>query len=300
VTQVEHLADDVLSVLVDERLSPAESQAAREHLATCASCSERLAELRTLSGLLRALPEVDLPRDFSIGPRPVAEPANVIRLQRWYTWARAGAASLAAVFVFLVAGTVFLDSGAVPSRPTTAFQASSGEGAVAANAPRAAAPALAPATAATPAPTTAPNAPPAAPAQAPAPAPAAALRDAAPAAAGAQAQAKPAPQSAASQPAAAEAPASTVAATTPQTTDQTAAATSVQPLPTVAPMPPPTAAAVAPAPAALAPPSPPVDLATPLRVAASIVGFLAVLALLGALVARHRLSRARAPLPPQE
>ena len=66
--------------------------------------------------MLRQLPEVDPPRDFSLGPRLVADPPNVIRLQRWYTATRAAAASLAAVFVLLVAGTLYVDTSVAPAR----------------------------------------------------------------------------------------------------------------------------------------------------------------------------------------
>src|SRR5437016_1677094 len=69
--------------------------------------------MRELVALLRALPSVDPPRDFRLGPRLVADPPNVIRLRRWYAWSRAGAGALAAAFVFLSVGTLYVDS-----RPT--------------------------------------------------------------------------------------------------------------------------------------------------------------------------------------
>ena len=67
---------------------------------------------------LRALPEVEPPREFRLGPRAIADPPNVERLRRWYTATRAAAASLAAVFVFLSVGALYLDSQPA-SGPTT-------------------------------------------------------------------------------------------------------------------------------------------------------------------------------------
>jgi hypothetical protein len=300
VTLADHLSDDILSVLVDEQLSPAELQAARAHLETCARCTEQLAELRALKALLGDLPELDLPRDFALGPRLVGDPPNVIRLEQWYTWTRAAAASLAAAFVLLVGGTVYLDTVA-PPRATTAFEVRSRES-VTASAPKAAAPAAAPTTA--PAAAIAPAAPPQSNAVPGAPA---AARDSAqsasaPASAGAAAAPQPAPAqlSARPQPAAAEAPPSATGQPTPETADQTAAATRVQPLPTLppTPVPQPTLAPAAPFASSAVPQV--VDPAAPLRTTAAVVGLLAVFVLLGALVVRHRLSRARAPISLQE
>jgi len=113
----QHLDDEVLSALVDEQLSPNESAAAVEHLAACVDCSERLEGFRSVAALMRRLPEVDLPRDILLGPRLVVDPPNVVRLRRWYTATRAAAASLAAVFVLLSAGTLYIDSRPAASAP---------------------------------------------------------------------------------------------------------------------------------------------------------------------------------------
>jgi len=297
VTPADHLADDLLSALVDEELSPAELQAARSHLSTCVECSERLAPLRAIKDLLRRLPEVAPPGDFSLGPRVVADPPNVIRLQRWYTATRAVAASLAAVFVFLVAGTVYMDTAVAPARQRTAIEVTSSQGLtqnqVAAPTSLAAG---APARDAAQAPTKAqPPVAPQAPAAAPAPAPAGAQ---APPAAATPAPAAPG-LAARPQSAAAEAQSRAAAPPTPDSTDLTAAATRVQPLPTRPPVAAPTAAPFS-APAAASASLPLEDPAAPFRAAALTVGVLAVVVLLGALIVRHRLARARAPISPQE
>ena len=289
-----HLADDVLSALVDDQLDAAAARDARSHLAGCPACQQRLGELEMLVGLLHRLPEVEPPRTFTLGPRLVADPPNVIRLQRWYAWTRTAAASLAAVFVFLVAGALYVDLGSgrgasnaasAPSaqlaRAALTSQPASG-GAAATVAPAA----VRPQAAAKPSTSTAgvpPDGQPRAASGAAQPAPAAApgVAQSAPAAASGAAPSTPGVRSAA--------PAG-------DSTDQVAAATSVQPLPTpvptavpAAPLPPPADAVEAAAPA-------PADAATPWRVAASLAGLLAVLILFAAVALRHRLRTARAGL----
>jgi hypothetical protein len=306
----EHLADQLLSAFIDDQLAPDEAEQAKAHLETCAVCRARLDELRALVVLLRDLPSLEPPRDFSIGLRLVVDPPNVVRLRRWYGGVRVGAATLAAAFVFLLAGALYVDRQPVSSnvelssRPQLAAAPAASPALRAAAAPPAPAPvpggpgapadaaagAPAPANAAAPAGASAPSgaapgAPPSAATSSGATAgaasaaggaggPAAQLAPAAPAApaAAAAARAKPAP--------------------TDEVTDQVTAATSVRPLPTPAatPVPGPTPsqpkAAQAPFTVATAEP------AAPLRTATAIVGLLAVGSLLATLVVRHRLRAA--------
>jgi anti-sigma factor RsiW len=105
-----HLSDDLLSAAVDDQLTPDERTQVADHLGACAECQERLEDFSSVHTLLRRLPELDPPRDFSLGPRVLVDPPNVIRLRRWYSVARASAASLAAVFVLLSAGALYVDS----------------------------------------------------------------------------------------------------------------------------------------------------------------------------------------------
>ncbi len=245
--QAQHFDDETLSALLDNQLSAAEMELARAHLATCSECEERLDDLREVQSLLRGLPEVEPSRDFSLGLRLLVDPPNVVRLKRWYTATRIGAAACAAGFVFLSASALYVDS-----LPTAQFASSPSV----ASAP--AAPTL--------------NAPPAAPA----------VRSAAAPASGAS----PAPPPGAQGAAAASRPAS---GPKPQADDQQAAATNVSPLPTSVPTP-----IAAPTPIALRPvaqegtAAP--DAAAPLRNGAIATGVLAVTALLGAIIFRHRLS----------
>jgi hypothetical protein len=264
----DHLSDELLSTLLDAQLPQADEADARAHLAKCSTCSQRLAEFREVASMLRRLPELEPPRDFSIGPRVVAEPSNVIRMQRWYTWSRAAAGSLAAVFVFLVAGTLYVDT----TRPMTVPQA-----------------ALAPAPRAEVRTADSPAAPTPGAAAAGAPAPASAPKPAA------QPPAAPAPQESSKPSAAAPAafqsraqptPAANEAVTAADASDQVKAATSVSALAT------PTSVPVAQPPRDTS--TVPTDAAAPWRAAASVVGILAALALLIAFLVRHRLRAARA------
>jgi Putative zinc-finger len=294
----DHIADQILSAAIDDQLTPDEARAANAHLETCVVCQARLDELRSVVGLLRALPAIEAPRDFSIGPRLVADPPNVVRLRRWYGVARAGAASLAAVFVFLSAGALYIDS-----QPIDSSVGVSAAQAPAKSSPAVAVPAV-PAVESAPAPRSAAVAAPPAPtpaAAAPAPAPVPPRSLAAPSGAGAAANgtgpadSAPAPAAPASAaiPAAAAAARSQPAptATGAEVADQVTAATSVRPLPTLVPTLAPIPTQV---PQAVAQPLPiaRVDSAAPLRAAAVSVGVLAAVGLLLALVIRHRLRAA--------
>jgi hypothetical protein len=152
----DHLSDDVLSALLDAQLPTDEERVARGHLDACPTCTRRLSELQSVVSLLRSLPELEPARDFALGPRLVATPTNVVRLERWYAWTRGAAASLAAVFVLLLGGTLYLGMAQPTSTPAALEVRSSG--AAANQAPASSpAPAAARAPAAPPAPAAAPQ-----------------------------------------------------------------------------------------------------------------------------------------------
>jgi hypothetical protein len=266
VTHPDHLADEELSELVDDQLTPDEASRAQAHLGTCSACQARLDEMRELVGMLHALPSVEPPRDFRLGPRLVADPPNVIRLRRWYAWSRVAAGALAAVFVFLSVGTLYVDSRPVSSTATLASKAQP--------------------SAPTPAAQNAPGAESRDTSSGPVPvAPSPAARAAAPALA-------PQPPAAGGAPAVRSQAAPAPTSTEP---DQVAAATTVRPLPTQVPTP--TQIAQPATPFASAAPAPqPTDPAAPLRIAAVLVGVLAAFGILLALFVRHRLLAA-SPAP---
>jgi anti-sigma factor RsiW len=116
-----HLEDEFLSAFVDDQLSAEDTSRVQMHVGTCEDCRERLEAFRALANLLRALPEVDLPRTFAVGPQRPNEPSKVVGLRRWYTATRVAAAALAAVFVFLSAGALYVDTRPVQvARPQVA------------------------------------------------------------------------------------------------------------------------------------------------------------------------------------
>jgi anti-sigma factor RsiW len=247
-----HIDDETLSAFVDGQLTPEAATSVQAHLDACLQCEDRVEGFRTVASLLRRLPSVEPLRDFALGPRLLVDPPNVVRLRRWYTVTRTAAAAMAAAFVFLFAGALYFEARPAAA-PEVAFS-SKPQGA--------AAPAAA---------------------NQSAPVPTAAAKSAA-------AQAALAGQSPVA--GAAAAPAARPVAPNQQDAgaDQVAARTSVSSLPptsTPVPTPQPTAPPVPPTAQAALPPS---DSAAPLRTGAGVVGVLAVLSLLAALLVRRRIS----------
>ncbi|MGI9145891.1 MAG: anti-sigma factor family protein [Chloroflexota bacterium] len=267
----DHIADEILSASLDHQLEPEQAHEAAAHLESCLVCVGRLDELRMMVGLLRGLPSLELPRDFALGPRLVADPPNLVRLRRWYGVARTGAATLVAAFVLVSVGSLYVDSR--PEATTAGLSAQFQLGA---------APAV-PAAASAQVRAVAP----------PAPAPAArgpALStDSASASSGVAGAGAAAPARTLGPTAAAVEEVRTAPTPGEDLGDQVSAATSVRALPTLAPTPgpiptrtpfqiprQPVASAVSPS-------------AAPLRTGAAIIGALALLALTATLLIRRRL-----------
>lgn len=111
-----HLPDlAALSAYLDGELDAIETRTVAGHLAACAACSARLAELRSMSAGFRALPEESL--GFDLGGviegrladarRPAAKP----RRSGWMGWPLAfGAAASLAAGVFM--GSMLVAGGA--------------------------------------------------------------------------------------------------------------------------------------------------------------------------------------------
>lgn len=184
-----HLSDELLSDYLDGRLGRAEAAQAELHLRGCPHCAAALDSLRATVGLLRTLPPVTLPRDFTLGP--AAQPVGALRprvLARLEVWTRSAAAIAAALLVVLVSLDLLGFGSPAPAARPIAQAPAAGP----------AAEVSAPAATAVPAAKAAPAAQPAAPASpapaAPASAPLAAPSDTATAAADqVQPQAAPAP-----------------------------------------------------------------------------------------------------------
>jgi anti-sigma factor RsiW len=65
-----------LSALLDGALGPRERAAAEAHVASCAACAARVAELRDVKLLLAAMPRAEAPRAFRVRESDVEAPAR--------------------------------------------------------------------------------------------------------------------------------------------------------------------------------------------------------------------------------
>ncbi|HEX5478482.1 MAG TPA: zf-HC2 domain-containing protein, partial [Dehalococcoidia bacterium] len=93
-----------LSEYVDGALAPAQAEAVASHVVTCATCTQRLAELRALRTMLAELPETDAPRSFRLRPSDVAAvPRAAPRASFAARLMPAMSATAAAAFVVLLA-----------------------------------------------------------------------------------------------------------------------------------------------------------------------------------------------------
>ncbi len=96
--------NDHLSAYADDALSGRERRQVRSHLETCRRCREDLAEIRTLSALLRATPDPEPSPSFwaetysTVRKRGAAPPRPAPLLHGGFGWGVA----LASVFVFLL------------------------------------------------------------------------------------------------------------------------------------------------------------------------------------------------------
>jgi len=253
-----HIDDDLLSAFVDDELAAEEVAHVQSHVVSCVECQARIDEFRTVRDLLRKLPSLTPPREFTLGPRLIVDPPNVVQMRRWFRTARTAAAALAAIWIGLSAGALYVDFGSQPSAGAVGLAQPQ-----VASAPVPAAQNAAAATAQSP-------------------------RAAVPAAA----VAKPVPPAA---PVAQAGAALARPSASPQPDDQVAAATSVNPLPTPVPAVQPTAI---PPPLPVAARAGTSDPAAPLRTAAIVVGLLTLLSLFATFLMWRRIKQAAAQSQP--
>jgi hypothetical protein len=108
----EHLRADDLSEYLDGRTAEGDRGRIREHLHACAVCAAELAELRRTVDLLRQLPDLTPPRNFTLGPRREQAPSVAARV---YPWTRVLSAIAAAFFVIMLVLDVSAPHGDAPS-----------------------------------------------------------------------------------------------------------------------------------------------------------------------------------------
>ncbi|MGN6563968.1 MAG: anti-sigma factor family protein [Thermomicrobiales bacterium] len=121
-----HLDDETLNAYLDATPGNAEATtraAIDAHLAACAPCRERLADLAATVTLLHALPDVAPPRSFVLTPEivaggvPVRRPRILPRQPSWVWPARW--ASIAAAFLLALTIGLDLHDGNAPARAAT-------------------------------------------------------------------------------------------------------------------------------------------------------------------------------------
>ncbi|HZS76149.1 MAG TPA: zf-HC2 domain-containing protein [Ktedonobacteraceae bacterium] len=120
----EHLTIEQLSAYIDQELSSDEQAAVAAHLQTCEQCQRALAGLRQAVLLVRALPQVEVPRSFvlpeELAPAPIlhrpreTEPVVPLQTRRSYLLRRSVRAlsTLAAAI-----GLIFILSGVLAGIP---------------------------------------------------------------------------------------------------------------------------------------------------------------------------------------
>ncbi|HUI10629.1 MAG TPA: zf-HC2 domain-containing protein [Bacteroidota bacterium] len=83
----DHCTPEDLHMLLDGALSPAESAAARAHIASCPGCASRYSALRRLDGAIRALPLLTVSPGFTSTVMSALDPVMpVSRPFRFFTW----------------------------------------------------------------------------------------------------------------------------------------------------------------------------------------------------------------------
>jgi hypothetical protein len=169
----DHASTEQLSALLDDRAEPEDKEFLAGHVGDCPVCANELADLRSVRGLLRALPVYLPPRSFTIPVEP-ARPAPRLRRLIPLTRVLSAVAAVLCIVLFAADAMHLGDQAAPVPDGGAAFQITTG---ARATAPAALAkPALSAAEAAKPAEAARPAAPAAAarPAEAPKPADAAA------------------------------------------------------------------------------------------------------------------------------
>jgi len=106
-----HLDDEVLSSYIDGTLSPRDKIVVTQHVAECAECANNLDTLRRTALLLKDLPQVKVPRAFTLSEADVA-PQRVRRRQSsLFVFLRGATAAVAIMFAVVVAGDLVLRGG---------------------------------------------------------------------------------------------------------------------------------------------------------------------------------------------
>jgi hypothetical protein len=102
---------EALSALADARLAPDAAGELEAHVAGCAVCSARLADLRSMKAKLASMPQADVPRSFRLSRADIREARARAAAQSPLRWAPALSGVAAALFIAVLAADVSTDGG---------------------------------------------------------------------------------------------------------------------------------------------------------------------------------------------
>jgi hypothetical protein len=119
-----HIAGEDISAYVDEELSPAETSRVYIHLQSCDQCTALADDMRATQTLVRSMPLVRAPREFTLGPEfDVAasrQPAYNAPKRRWFNFMPAVAMSAAVLMLLVFADLSSLSLGGVDESSSSA------------------------------------------------------------------------------------------------------------------------------------------------------------------------------------
>lgn len=107
---------ELLTAYIDDELSPADRQRLEQRLATDTQLRAEMESLRETSAIIRTLPPLTAPRDFTLTPDIARRSARPNRLIRFTTSPVFSTLSAAAAVFLLLAGSLLLLG--IPSRPS--------------------------------------------------------------------------------------------------------------------------------------------------------------------------------------
>lgn len=102
-----------LSAYLDDQLSPSTKNAVEAHLASCASCREELESLRNVTFLLDRVPQVPVPRSYTLSEAPAKRLTWSVRYAAPLRYSTAVASLL---LLAVVVGDMFTGQESLPSR----------------------------------------------------------------------------------------------------------------------------------------------------------------------------------------
>ena len=114
----------LLSDYIDGQISDSDASRVEDHLATCKECGQELATLRATVGLLKRLPQLEVPRSFTLAEAPAE--GDITRPIAWAVRIAAPVAVLLLVALILGDALGIVSQGSEPMEETTSPSAATG------------------------------------------------------------------------------------------------------------------------------------------------------------------------------